>query len=88
MKCYLCGSESRSLRKGVVRDALELSINECDDCGLVSLSQTEHITAGFYENSGIRYRIICTGSAEESKLATVNGHLLIHPSRPKLTQTN
>lgn len=53
MSCYLCNSDSYLLRKGVVRDASGIKILECDNCGLVSLSQTEHITSDFYENSGM-----------------------------------
>lgn len=30
-----------------------MQIIECDNCGLVSLSQTDHIPPGFYENSGM-----------------------------------
>lgn len=30
-----------------------MSILQCDNCGLVTLGATEHITDGFYENSGM-----------------------------------
>jgi 2-polyprenyl-3-methyl-5-hydroxy-6-metoxy-1,4-benzoquinol methylase len=53
MKCYLCKSNSFTLRKGQVRDAPDLKIMECDDCGLTTLSSLEHIQEGFYENSGM-----------------------------------
>lgn len=53
MSCYLCNSDSFHLRKGAVRDAPEMRIVECDGCGLVSLSQTDHIASDFYENSGM-----------------------------------
>jgi 2-polyprenyl-3-methyl-5-hydroxy-6-metoxy-1,4-benzoquinol methylase len=53
MNCYLCNSTSFSIRKGKVRDAPDLEILECSDCGLVTLSTLDHIQAGFYENSGM-----------------------------------
>lgn len=53
MSCYLCNSDNYHLRKGAVRDAPEMQIIECDNCGLVSLSQIDHITPRFYENSGM-----------------------------------
>lgn len=53
MSCYLCNSDGFHLRKGSVRDAPGMRILECDNCGLVSLGRTDHIAAGFYENSGM-----------------------------------
>lgn len=53
MNCYLCNSTTFSARKGQVRDAADLKILECNDCGLVTLSSLEHIQAGFYEDSGM-----------------------------------
>lgn len=53
MNCYLCNSNSFTLRKGQVRDAPELKIMECDDCGLTTLSSIDHIQDGFYEKSGM-----------------------------------
>ena len=53
MNCYLCNSTSFSIRKGRVRDAPDLNILECTNCGLVTLSSLEHIQAGFYEESGM-----------------------------------
>ena len=53
MKCYLCESTSFTTRKGKVRDAPDLNILECANCGLVSLSSVEHIQPGFYEESGM-----------------------------------
>jgi cyclopropane fatty-acyl-phospholipid synthase-like methyltransferase len=51
--CYLCGSPSSQLRKGVVRDAPEMKILECTECGMVSLESTEHIHSAFYQDSGM-----------------------------------
>ena len=53
MKCYLCNSTKFNTRNGHVRDAPELKILECTDCGLVTLSSLEHIQSGFYEESGM-----------------------------------
>jgi 2-polyprenyl-3-methyl-5-hydroxy-6-metoxy-1,4-benzoquinol methylase len=53
MNCYLCKSTSFSTRKGQVRDAPDLKMLECTNCGLVTLSSLEHIQAGFYEDSGM-----------------------------------
>ena len=53
MNCYLCQSPHFTTRKGEVRDAPGMQIIECDNCGLVSLSQTDHIVPGFYEDSGM-----------------------------------
>jgi 2-polyprenyl-3-methyl-5-hydroxy-6-metoxy-1,4-benzoquinol methylase len=51
--CYLCQSSHFTARKGEVRDEPEMQIIECDHCGLVILSGTDHIVPGFYENSGM-----------------------------------
>lgn len=53
MNCYLCQSTHFTARKGEVRDAPGVQIIECDQCGLVTLSATDHIVPGFYENSGM-----------------------------------
>jgi SAM-dependent methyltransferase len=53
MNCYLCQSIHFTARKGEVRDAPGVQIIECDQCGLVTLSATDHIVPGFYENSGM-----------------------------------
>jgi len=53
MNCYLCQSTHFTARKGEVRDAPGMQIVECDHCGLVTLSATDHIVPGFYENSGM-----------------------------------
>ena len=53
MSCYLCSLDINHLRKGVVRDAPEMQVIECDSCGLVYLNSIDHIEPGFYENSGM-----------------------------------
>jgi len=53
MKCYLCNSDESRVRNGQVRDAPELAILECAECGLVTLSSFEHMQPGFYEKSGM-----------------------------------
>lgn len=53
MNCYICESTSFNTRKGQVRDAPELKILECANCGLVTLSSLVHIQSGFYEESGM-----------------------------------
>ncbi len=53
MNCYLCQSPHFTVRKGEVRDAPEMGIFQCDNCGFVTLSTTSHIAPGFYENSGM-----------------------------------
>jgi protein-L-isoaspartate O-methyltransferase len=53
MNCYLCQSTSFRPRNGQVRDAPELEILECINCGLVALSSHSHIESGFYEDSGM-----------------------------------
>lgn len=53
MNCYLCKSATFKARKGQVRDAPDLKIMECVNCGLVTLSSLAHIKSGFYEQSGM-----------------------------------
>lgn len=53
MNCYLCNATVFTTRKGQVRDAPDLKILECADCGLVTLSSLGHIPSGFYEESGM-----------------------------------
>jgi 2-polyprenyl-3-methyl-5-hydroxy-6-metoxy-1,4-benzoquinol methylase len=53
MNCYLCQSSQLTLRKGEVRDAPRMQILQCQGCGLVALSSTDHIVPGFYEGSGM-----------------------------------
>jgi 2-polyprenyl-3-methyl-5-hydroxy-6-metoxy-1,4-benzoquinol methylase len=53
MQCYLCQSTHFSTRKGMVRDAPDMQILECENCGLVMISDQAHIHDGFYENSGM-----------------------------------
>lgn len=51
--CYLCSSAHSNVRSGAVRDAPSLQILECADCGLVSLSQRDHIGVDHYADSGM-----------------------------------
>lgn len=51
--CYLCESTTFTPRKGRVRDVQSMTILCCDRCGLVALSEADHIGPGFYENSGM-----------------------------------
>jgi 2-polyprenyl-3-methyl-5-hydroxy-6-metoxy-1,4-benzoquinol methylase len=53
MKCNLCNSQNYKKRKGRVRDNKNLEIFECCDCGLVFLSEDDHINESFYENSNM-----------------------------------
>jgi len=53
MYCYLCKSPEFIRRKGQVRDAPKLGIVQCTQCGLVRLEAIDHISSGFYENSGM-----------------------------------
>lgn len=53
MKCFLCHSSSFTERKGKVRDDPAMQIWQCDKCGLVTLGAIDHISPGFYENSGM-----------------------------------
>ena len=53
INCYLCNSISFTKRKGQVRNAPDLIILECTNCGLDTLNSMEHIQTGFYEDSGM-----------------------------------
>lgn len=53
MKCYLCGCAELCVRHGVVRDAPQLKILECSNCGLVMLDSQCHIAPDHYQNSGM-----------------------------------
>lgn len=53
MNCYLCRSDSFTVRKGSVRDYPSLKILECESCGLVMLDSFDHVHPGHYENSGM-----------------------------------
>ncbi|TQE84036.1 class I SAM-dependent methyltransferase [Leptospira noguchii] len=53
MECYLCKSLSNIKRKGSVRDNPNLEILECTECGLVYLSNSQHISEEHYVNSGM-----------------------------------
>jgi SAM-dependent methyltransferase len=50
--CYLCGSSEHLFREGKVRDNSSLDILECENCGVVTLSQ-KNVPEGFYEESGM-----------------------------------
>ena len=52
IKCYLCGCSDHRQRPGKVRDNDKLQILECQDCGLVFISQRE-IPENLYEQSGM-----------------------------------
>ncbi|WP_104694313.1 class I SAM-dependent methyltransferase [Helicobacter equorum] len=47
MQCYLCGSKKYFNREGKVRDNPSIQILECEDCGLVFLSE-QHTNEIFY----------------------------------------
>ena len=51
--CYLCDHRGFRIRNGTVRDDASLKVRECSNCGLVTLSSLQHISAGHYENSGM-----------------------------------
>ena len=53
VKCNLCNSVKIIKRDGSVRDNKSLDIYECDDCGLVFLSDFTHIENSFYEESNM-----------------------------------
>ncbi|BAK74560.1 class I SAM-dependent methyltransferase [Arcobacter sp. L] len=53
MFCNLCKSKDFKKRNGTVRDNKNLEIFECTDCGLVFLSENNHIDENFYENSNM-----------------------------------
>lgn len=49
MKCYLCDGISFKTRPGIVRDNDEIKVIECNQCGLVTLSDFSHISPKHYE---------------------------------------
>jgi len=51
MTCYICGSDNFFVRPGTVRDNNSLVVIECNNCGLVTLSSTDHIGQSHYEES-------------------------------------
>ena len=53
MSCYLCQSNEYSKRAGTVRDNRDIDVLQCDECGLVYLSSTDHIKKEHYEESGM-----------------------------------
>jgi 2-polyprenyl-3-methyl-5-hydroxy-6-metoxy-1,4-benzoquinol methylase len=53
MSCYLCQSNKYSKRAGTVRDNRDIDVLQCDECGLVYLSSTDHIKKEHYEESGM-----------------------------------
>lgn len=53
MGCNLCNCSEYKKRDGSVRDNKNLEIYECLNCGLVYLSNLEHIDEEFYENSNM-----------------------------------
>ncbi len=48
-KCYLCNKNGFIVRPGEVRDNLNVKIIECINCGLVTLSDFNHINERHYE---------------------------------------
>ena len=53
MKCNICSSENFLNRIGSCRDRNDIYPVECLECGLVSLSSTDHITNYYYESSSM-----------------------------------
>ena len=51
--CYLCGGFDFDKRRGNPRDNKLIDVLECKNCGLVFLSDFEHIDDKFYEESGM-----------------------------------
>lgn len=51
--CRLCQSKNIKVRYPYVRDAKDIKVLECEDCGLVFLSSFDHISDRFYEESGM-----------------------------------
>lgn len=51
--CYLCGNKKFKKREGKVRDNPNIDILQCSKCGLVFLSNFDHITDSFYEESNM-----------------------------------
>jgi len=58
VSCYICGSKSFHFRVGKVRDNESLTINECNDCGLVFLSSSDHIKETHYQESGMHGEVL------------------------------
>jgi len=50
-QCYLCGGKKLSILKDKVRDSDEISVLECEFCGLIFLSTFEHVNQEFYAKS-------------------------------------
>lgn len=48
MTCYICGGVDFSTRPGSVRDNNDIKVLECTACGLVTLSETDHIDKDHY----------------------------------------
>lgn len=57
MSCKLCNSSEFRYRDGEVRDNKELKILECEGCGLVFLSNFDHIDDTFYKESKMHEKI-------------------------------
>lgn len=53
MECTLCKSKKIKLRYPYVRDNKDISVLECENCGLVFLSSFDHVSNKFYEDSGM-----------------------------------
>ncbi|MDD6056221.1 MAG: hypothetical protein PUB96_06740, partial [Helicobacteraceae bacterium] len=49
-QCYLCGSKNYKRREGVVRDAADINVLECLECGLVFLDR-QIVDSGFYADN-------------------------------------
>jgi 2-polyprenyl-3-methyl-5-hydroxy-6-metoxy-1,4-benzoquinol methylase len=67
MNCYLCGSQDYKNREGSVRDNKSLEILECNNCGLVFLSNTDHIIEEFYEDSNMNKELTIDKWLNESE---------------------
>ncbi len=52
-ECYLCRNTAFVERPGKVRDRNDLKVLQCQQCQLVFLSSFDHISDGFYEDSGM-----------------------------------
>lgn len=57
MACNLCACKEYKKRDGSVRDNDSLEIYECVNCGLVYLSNFDHINQNFYEDSNMHKNI-------------------------------
>jgi uncharacterized Zn finger protein len=51
MICYLCSKSDFVDRPGKVRDLEEIKVIECTNCGLVTLSRTDHISERPYDEA-------------------------------------